>query len=209
MQIKKTEVEEAIMAEAEKEFYAYGFEHSSVRRIIRAAGTSIGNFYNYFENKEALFNAVVSEEYHTFIRFITQHEQEEGSMLSRDILKQPDWKQQISSMLNRMLPEFISRILPDFSIRFVILVEGSRGTRYEDTGDRLVNLVKEHLREHGRETGCDLPDDSCELLARQFMSGLVAIIKQYHHDEKSRNRLLTQYIIFVMSGVAGLMGIEL
>ena len=208
MQTKKAEVEEAILAQAELEFLAYGFEHASVRRIIRSAGSSIGNFYNYFENKEALFNTLVSEEYHKFIRFITQHEQEEGSMFSRELFDHPDWKQQLPAMLNRLLPEFVSRILPDFNIRFVILIEGSKGTRYENTGNRLVNLAKEHLIQHGGETGNDLPDDSCELLARQFMNGLISIIKQYVHDRQARNRLLTRYIIFYMTGVAGLLGME-
>ena len=35
-----------------------GFKNASLRQIVKDAGTTIGNFYNYFENKEALFTDI-------------------------------------------------------------------------------------------------------------------------------------------------------
>lgn len=204
MQIRKDEVEKALLDAAETEFYAHGFEHASVRRIMRNAGVSIGNFYNYFKNKEELYYALVGEAYHTFVHFMNQQEHEDGSLFSTDLLQQPDWKQQLPALLSDILPEYISRLMPDFDIRFVILMEGSRGTRYEHTGEQLINLVRDHLMEHLDETGTALPDNMCELLARQFLDGLIRIIKQHLNDKQARNAMLANYLVFYVTGVAGL-----
>lgn len=204
MQIRKCEVEKALLDAAETEFYAHGFEHASVRNIMRNAGVSIGNFYNYFKNKEELYYAVVGEAYQTFVRFMNQQEHEDESLFSPEMLQQPDWKQQLPALLSKILPEYVSRLMPDFDIRFVILMEGSRGTRYEHTGEKLIRLVKDHLQEHLNETRTTLPEAMCELLARQFLDGLIRIIKQQLNDKNARNILLANYLVFYVTGVAGL-----
>ncbi len=204
MQIRKDEVVKALLDAAETEFYAHGFEHASVRCIMRNAGVSIGNFYNYFKTKEELYYAVVGEAYQTFVRFMNQQEHEDESLFSPDMLQQPDWKQQLPALLSKILPEYVSRLMPDFDIRFVILMEGSRGTRYEHTAEQLIRLVKDHLLEHLNETGTTLPGAMCELLARQFLDGLIRIIKQHLNDKQARNTLLAHYLVFYVTGVAGL-----
>lgn len=206
MQIKKNEIEKALLEAAETEFYAYGFEHASVRRIMREAGVSIGNFYNYFKNKEELYYALVGEAYHTFVHFMNQQEHEDESFFSSNLMKTPGWQQQLTILLQQVLPNYIKNILPDFDIRFVILMEGSRGTRYEHTGEQLIKLVKDHLLQHLDETGTKLPDGMCELLARQFLDGLILIIKQHLTDKDARNNLLAHYLVFYVTGVAGVMG---
>ncbi len=73
MQVKKDEMKNAILKSGEKEFLENGYEKASIRKIVKQAGTTIGNFYNYFANKEALFEELVNEEYHEFINFIQHH----------------------------------------------------------------------------------------------------------------------------------------
>ncbi len=79
MQQKKQNIEESILRIAEEEFYLNGYEGASLRRIIKQSGTSIGNFYNYFTNKESLFESLIKDEYEQFIKFITDHNHEEES----------------------------------------------------------------------------------------------------------------------------------
>ena len=43
-------------------FLAQGFDAASMNDIARAAGVSKGTLYVYFDNKEALFEAIVEEE---------------------------------------------------------------------------------------------------------------------------------------------------
>ncbi len=59
MQYLKTEVRQRILAAAEQEFKQNGYMNASIRTIADAAGISLGNIYRYFNNKEALFCAVI------------------------------------------------------------------------------------------------------------------------------------------------------
>ena len=61
MQIKKQEVQQAIVAAARAEFREHGFSGANLRRIAGAAGCSLSNLYNYFAGKDELFIAVVND----------------------------------------------------------------------------------------------------------------------------------------------------
>src|SRR4051794_11071914 len=58
---RKAVVRGRIVAAARKLFAEQGYEASSVQQIVREAGTSVGNFYFYFANKEALLQAVMEQ----------------------------------------------------------------------------------------------------------------------------------------------------
>ncbi|MFO0550510.1 MAG: helix-turn-helix domain-containing protein [Polyangiaceae bacterium] len=55
----KDHVRYAIVSAAAEELAAVGYERATLSAIAARAGTSIGNVYKYFENKGALFDAVV------------------------------------------------------------------------------------------------------------------------------------------------------
>ena len=59
MQIKKDEVENAIIRAAEKEFIKKGFKDASLRSISKNSGVSLSNIYNYFSSKDRLFGQVL------------------------------------------------------------------------------------------------------------------------------------------------------
>ena len=50
---------ENLLACAKKHFLENGFERASIREICKAAHVTNGAFYNHFEDKEALFGALV------------------------------------------------------------------------------------------------------------------------------------------------------
>jgi AcrR family transcriptional regulator len=50
-----------ILAAARKLFALKGYEQTTMQEIVREAGTSIGNAYFYFENKEGMVMALVEE----------------------------------------------------------------------------------------------------------------------------------------------------
>ena len=50
-----------ILAAARKLFAQRGYEATTMQQVVREAGTSIGNAYFYFENKEGLVKALVEE----------------------------------------------------------------------------------------------------------------------------------------------------
>jgi AcrR family transcriptional regulator len=50
-----------IVAAAQRLFAAHGYEATSVQQVVAEAGTSIGNCYFYFRNKEELLKAVIED----------------------------------------------------------------------------------------------------------------------------------------------------
>ena len=59
MQYTKVEVRKRILISARREFYEKGYEGAAMRSIAAAAGSSPGNLYRYFANKQELYAAVV------------------------------------------------------------------------------------------------------------------------------------------------------
>ena len=59
MQVQKTNIKSAVIREAKKQFLKNGFNNTNIREIASKAGVSIGNLYNYFPNKDALFHEVL------------------------------------------------------------------------------------------------------------------------------------------------------
>lgn len=59
MQYTKEEVRKRILDAARTEFFFRGYEGTVMRSIAAAAGTSLGNLYRYYENKQELYAAVV------------------------------------------------------------------------------------------------------------------------------------------------------
>ena len=59
MQFQKKDIRESILSAAREEFLKNGFEKASIRNITATAKTSKSNVYNYFQDKDALFSAVV------------------------------------------------------------------------------------------------------------------------------------------------------
>lgn len=201
MQVKKDEVKNAIIEIAEKEFYIYGFEKASIRKIVKKAGTTIGNFYNYFENKEALFEAIVNEEYNSFIHFIKHH----------DNIEMPDYYKQVigKNNLKQILSQLAVEIMPNFTSKFVILIECSVGTKYENARKLLVATIIEHLNDHLNELNIENSNiNISEVLAEQLINGIIFILRKYKDTPEEKNKMLSEYILFYFFGTMGLLGID-
>jgi AcrR family transcriptional regulator len=56
---RRDEMRTRLLDAAERLFARDGFQGTSLRQVVEVAGTSIGNCYFYFPNKEALLRAVV------------------------------------------------------------------------------------------------------------------------------------------------------
>lgn len=60
MQYKKQGTRDKILACALDEFYKYGESNASIRRIAEKAQVAVGNIYNYFDSKRAIFEAIIN-----------------------------------------------------------------------------------------------------------------------------------------------------
>lgn len=199
MQVKKDEIRNNILNAAENEFLEKGFTNASLRRIVKNAGTTLGNFYNYFANKETLFETLVESEYRLFTDFFTKHGQIERPDYLWDMTDVSQWRVVLSKLL--------TQIIPPFSQRFVLLMECSEGTRYQDTRNKLIQLLKEHFVEHFERFNPKKKEDAiAEIIAEQLMNGFIFILRKYSNDEVTRKRLLVDYLLVYMIGSMGLIG---
>lgn len=69
MRLLNDELAKNILEASKKEFLEKGFQKASVRSIAAAVNVTTGAVYRYYENKEALFDALVkapSEELYEF-----------------------------------------------------------------------------------------------------------------------------------------------
>lgn len=198
MQIKKDEIRQSILMEAEREFLEKGFGNASLRKIVKAAGTTIGNFYNYFESKELLFEELVGEEYKGFLYFVQHH----------DYIEKPDYLWEINDVgqWREVLSQLIQQIMPVFTNRLLLLIEGSKGTKFEDTKNVILQVLKEHFIEHMERFESNYFDiRMADIIAEQFLDGILLIMKKYS-DEAVRRRLMTEFILMYFIGAMGLMG---
>ena len=59
MRLLNDELAKNILEASKKEFLKKGFQKASVRSIVAAVNVTTGAVYRYYENKEALFDALV------------------------------------------------------------------------------------------------------------------------------------------------------
>ena len=91
MQYLKETVRDKIYASAIEEFKTFGYQEASIRNIANNAGISLGNIYRYFENKEALYIAVVQPLIESVKEFVETKFFVDGSSLKQVALNVVDF----------------------------------------------------------------------------------------------------------------------
>lgn len=199
MQIKKDEVKNRILESGYKEFYEKGFEKSSIRRIVKSASTTIGNFYNYFDSKESLFYALVDDAYLDFINMIKEHHSQEMEI---DVFKHD------ITFLKVYLDEVFKLLIPKLNNRLLLLLTKSQGTKYENAKNDIITLVYQHFLSHIRKFSPNYHHlEIGEFLAKQFVDGLLDILENVE-DENKRTELIIEQILFFSFGVMGILGVK-
>ncbi len=69
-----------ILSAAMEEFLEKGFKSASLRNIVKTAGVTTGAFYGYYDSKEDLFEALVSEQYGYIMDCFCKAQQEFADM---------------------------------------------------------------------------------------------------------------------------------
>jgi len=201
MQKLKDEVRNRIIEAAVNEFSRSGYEKASMRDICKAAGISVSNTYNYYRNKEELFESIVKPVYEMV-----------KNMFRQSLMQSA---QKLSSGGNTMahIDDIVGKILQmDARQRqlLIILVEQSAGTRYEKSKEEMMVLFRMHLAEAVRQPGgaAQIKESSgyiINIIAENYMDGLLKILKDYRDPawaEANMKMLLTYHL----NGIKALTG---
>lgn len=116
---------EKIHASAKKEFLAKGFLGASLRNIVKCAGVTTGAFYGYYDSKEKLFDALVSEQYeHLMSMYVST--QNRFKKLDADV-QQENMGKISGDCMEKMLDYMYA-----YEDEFRLILTCSEGTRYEN-----------------------------------------------------------------------------
>lgn len=115
------------------EFLNKGFQLASLRNIVKTAGVTTGAFYGYFSSKEALFEALVKEQYDWFLACFRKAQQDFADLPQQE---QPDQLGTISGvcMYDMLLYAY------EHLEKFKLILCHSEGTRFSNLIDKMVEI---------------------------------------------------------------------
>ena len=179
MQTLKDEIRNNIYQAALIEFAEQGYEKASMRSIANRAKITVGNMYRYFKNKEELFYSVTSPAYEALIEFVTEQS------IPKNIDKVEE-NTNIDLQANRLVDIYLQH-----KTELIIIIEGSKGSKYEGAKDEMIklveNLVKEMLIAKFLESTSIYSDPYfTHVLSVSVVEGVIMILKQYDGEAKIR-----------------------
>lgn len=184
-----------------KVFLEVGFRDASLRKIAAMLGVTTGAIYRYYTDKEALFDAIVSEPARELVDQYRKAQQEYARLPLEEQLKGLSGVSQENSWI-------MDFIYDHFDV-FKLIVCHSAGTRYEHYIDILVDIEANsaiQLTEKMQEAGYDLPllDDE---LAHMISSGLFNCVFETVRHDMSKEKALAYTGCYQMFYTAGWMKI--
>ena len=181
MQVKKEEIREAIIRIAEIEFANKGFKVASMRTIARKANTTIGNVYNYFSSKEELLDVIIGDTVKHIENLFNNHVEENIRIYDFETLNKEIVKCDIEKLGYSI---FLSK-------KFIILMEGSEGTKYETYREEFLKKCKDHFLWHLNKK--EDKGNFIEIVANAFVNGILFIAKRNDDIAKAKGDFIKLY----------------
>jgi AcrR family transcriptional regulator len=202
-QYLKDDVQQSIVAAALQVFARKGYVKATMAEIARAARISTGNIYRYYENKDELFRAVVSD---AFVRRFTRLlRRRMTSLLGVDDIRtlKPTAVYYLASA------EFLTFCIEN-RLRVVVLLGRAHGSRYERFADGmlrdLIYLALAHFRSvrpHAKVTGA--MRFNLDHIYRSLVASMVTILTTFE-DEATIREAVGGYSKYHLAGLKAFFG---
>ncbi len=180
MQVLKESVKKAILNGAILEFFEHGYQNANMRRIADSANITVGNIYRYFENKEALFNAVLAP-----------------AKRALDDLESFDTKLHTTRVENQnnatQIPTFVVNVLSKKTREIFIMIFNANGSHYQQVKSQLESLVVTKVKEFFPGM---FSDYFLKIVAASFIQALFVVFKDNVNDIKKIQDMIVQLIVF-------------
>ncbi len=166
----KEETIEKIKQAALEEFYTNGYAKASLRTICNRAGVTTGAMYFSFENKEALFRAILQplvESYEKMLARCMQIELEDSSE---------------GADVDVLLMQFILKHKKEA----IVIMEKAQGSCYEGFRDRIEQMMQQSFQTYYQSRLGTTPDMRLiKILAKQRLDSCLEIVKEDYDMEYS------------------------
>ncbi len=176
-QILKEEVKQEILKNALSSFVANGYKNTSMKNIAAASGISVGNIYNYFKDKETLYDALAMPVFN------------EIDKLFQTLPKNP------MGGVDEKITQFIDIYKSNQKV-FMMLMENSENTKFKNLKNTIIDnfaAAVERFRfamtnkKSASETKVFLKAFACG-----FVSGIIEILA-HDIDENLKLKVLQEY----------------
>ena len=145
MSVRDTSIDPRLLESARKEFMERGFLKAELKTICDNAGVTTGAVYKRYRGKEELFRAVVQETADMLDSFIALRR-------GIDFARMTDEEVRTTWIMNEKSILEMFRMLWDIREGFVLLLEKSAGTVYENYGHDFALRMTEAYMQYYRET---------------------------------------------------------
>lgn len=191
MQVLKDEIYNSIIQHAEALFYERGFTGASMRELAQKVGISFSNLYRYFKNKNDLYDTLMQPYYAGFMDTIR------GSLAHEE--REPAGEDHVHLVL-----EMFMRLIRTDRKKFVILLEGSQGTKYEPVRAEMIAAIRERIDESlpGRAQQFPL---LIQVLAANLLQAILEITMCTPDDETLLGNL-EYLVVYHLGGIEKLNG---
>lgn len=164
----------SILKCAKEEFLDKGFQKASMRKIAQKANVTTGAMYNYFKNKEILFDELVKKEANELI----EHFKEEHDKCDKiKSYKDDNAYEEISSSTDRVL----DYIYDNFEI-IKLIVCCSQGTKYENFVEELIDIEELATRKTLTKSGFEIKPKDDFFIHVMASSGMYNTFEAVKHD---------------------------
>ena len=181
MQYLKKEIRDRILAAAVDEFKEQGYADASIRNIANNAEISLGNIYRYYDNKEALYFAVINP----FMESIKQFFDNEFSFTDKSM-------KEISELLISFIMQYNDELL--------IICKGNT-VHYDTFVGYIIDVIAGKVRELIQSVFPEIDSkiknpDFCTVVAEGFLTSFFKVLKNSDSketQERNARELITFY----------------
>jgi len=186
MQHLKDEVKAAIKQAALEEFSKKSYNEASMRAIAMKAHITVGNIYRYFPSKDALFNELMDPVWKAVTQAIfDQYNEAEDPLL-------------ISGIITAIMG-----IYRKYSTELYILFHNSKGSKYENIRNGLVELIAGRIEKEMlvqlAQNGRKVKDPFIfQIIANAIVDSIYMIIREVGDDfDRVENLMEKTMTVFV------------
>ncbi len=197
VQVLKESVRIGILEAAERLFARVGFKKATMEAIAREAGVATGTIYKYFANKDALFYAIITDDFAADFFRLTR----------RRILEfaTPEGLQPEHPALDGASGELLQFWIRN-RLKVVIILARAEGSKYEKFAEDYVEAMVAQTIEQARE---QFPEQEITPLFRfmvrkiltESVRGIVATLETFT-EASAINQAFSAGVAYQLGGIA-------
>ena len=160
MQTKKEDVKNRINQAALEEFYEKNYKSATMRSIAKRAGITVGLIYTYYQDKEALFEEIISPVF----CYIKNKFNGTYQLFGED--------RKIAEA------EIIPKLLK-WPRELVILFDKSTGSKYQHFSETMTEQLAVHIDSNLKTMKSDYCEIQAKILASCYLESLLVVARNY------------------------------